>query len=101
MKINVISDESEVRILHELISQKVKKNRKEKNLSQLEVANQMGFDSPTFYSNAESNRENKHFSVEHLYLISKILNISLHELIPTKKELSCNIFKSSNKVLIK
>lgn len=101
MKLNITADEYEIKELHKIISLKVKRFRKEKKLSQLEVANLMGFDSPTFYSNAEANRENKHFSIEHIYLISKILNVPMQDLLPIGDELSRINFKNSNKILKK
>lgn len=84
-----------------MISLKVKAIRKEKKYSQLEVANLMGFESPAFFSNAEANRENKYFNLEHIYLLSKIFEIDPYELLPSHSELEHTLLKNSNKILEK
>lgn len=85
MKLNLIANKEEITKLHKEISAKVKFYRKEKKISQLDLATEMGFSSSTFFGNAEANREGKHFSIEHLYLIAKRLNICICSFLPHQK----------------
>lgn len=75
------SSKEEIQDFYKNISSKVKKYRVEKNMSQQELALDIGIKSIAFYSNCENNKNNKHFNLEHLYKIAKALNISLKELI--------------------
>ncbi|EOG9999413.1 XRE family transcriptional regulator, partial [Campylobacter coli] len=50
-------------------------------ISQLELALDIGIKSVAFYSNCECNRYGKHFNLEHLYKISKSLEIPLKDLL--------------------
>lgn len=59
---------------YRLISINVKKIRLDKGLTQEYVALSMGFTTATFYTNAESFKRGKHFNLEHLIKISKILD---------------------------
>lgn len=99
MKQNLTAEENEIKIMNQLVSSKVRKKRLEKKLSQLEVANLMGFISVSFYSRAESNKENKFFNLEHIYLLAKILDVRVHYLIPDSEEVERIVLKNSNKIL--
>ncbi|NBK99107.1 MAG: XRE family transcriptional regulator [Erysipelotrichia bacterium] len=55
----------------------VKKYRKEKDVTQLDLALAIGFKSVSSIAKAESLIENKHFNIEQLYKISKVLNIEI------------------------
>lgn len=65
----------EIDRFYALISKNVKKYRVEKNMSQMNLALEIGIKSVAFFSNAETNRYGKHFNIEHIYKISKALNI--------------------------
>jgi transcriptional regulator with XRE-family HTH domain len=78
---NVTKDEIEK--LHKTISANVKAHRQNHNISQLELALTIGMKSGAFFGNAENNTNSKHFNIEHLYKISKALNIPLTTLINT------------------
>jgi len=69
--------EEEIKLLHKDIGLLVKKLREEKGISQLQMALSIGIKSVAFYSNCENNKNDKHFNVEHIYKICKILNIQL------------------------
>lgn len=71
----------EIQKLHKQISANVKKYRVSKNISQLELALTIGMKSSAFFGNAENNTNEKHFNIEHLYKISKALDIPMSELI--------------------
>lgn len=63
------------------IGKKVKAKREEQNITQLELSLSMGYKSVSLVSAAELYTNKKHFNLEHLYKISKILNINIEELL--------------------
>ncbi len=70
--------EDELLDFHNTISSNVKKYRTDKKLSQLDLAIELGFNNSSFISHAENNNvKTHHYSMEHLYKISKILNIDI------------------------
>lgn len=71
-----IPDEEAV-TLYKTIGKNVKKFRTEKGLTQLELSLAMGYKSVSLVSAAELYTNNKHFNIEHLQKISKILNVSI------------------------
>ncbi len=75
--------QKEITILYKTIGNNVKKIRKEKNISQLDLALSLGYKSVSSIAKAESLIENKHFNIEQLYKISKILHVDI-----------CDFFKS-------
>ena len=72
-------DESELKNFYKTISKNVIKFRKIKKYSQLKLANAIGHKNATFLGKAELLAENKHFNLEHLYKISKVLQIDICE----------------------
>lgn len=75
------SSVDEINSFYKNISKNIKNYRLEKGLSQERLALDIGIKSIAFYSNCENNRYNKHFNLEHLYKISKALNINVCELL--------------------
>ena len=73
------SSKEEIEVFYKIISNNVKKYRLERNFSQEKLALDIGIKSIAFYSNCENNRYYKHFNLEHLYKISKSLNIEISE----------------------
>ena len=73
-----ISDE-EIINLYKTIGANVKQFRKEKEITQLDLALAIGYKSVSSIAKAESLIENKHFNIEQIYKISKVLNIPLTE----------------------
>ena len=71
----------EINNFYKMVSNNVKKYRLEKVLSQEKLALDIGIKSIAFYSNCENNKYDKHFNLEHLYKISKSLNVPLEDLI--------------------
>ena len=65
--------------LYKIIGQNVAKYRKEKGLSQLDLSLAMGYKSVSVVSGAEIYSNGKHFNLDHLLKISKILNIEISE----------------------
>jgi len=78
-----ISDisQEEIHSFYKKISANIKKARMEANMSQLDLSLKLGIRSIAFYSNCENLRYNKHFNLEHLYKISKALDIDICELL--------------------
>ncbi len=76
MFVSNVSDD-EIELLHKKISANVKKYRLKKKMSQLELALTIGLKSGAFFGNAENNTNNKHFNIEHLYKISKALDVPM------------------------
>lgn len=73
----------EIDEFHIKIGRKVKEERNKKKITQLDLSLAMGYKSVSLISAAEVASNGKHFNLEHLYKISKVLNISLHDLIPS------------------
>ena len=73
------SDVSKSYILlkYKQISDNVKYLRIQKGYTQEQVALSMGFTTATFYTNAENFKSGKHFNLEHLIKLSKILDIPI------------------------
>ena len=63
--------------LYKTIGKNVKKFRTQKGLTQLELSLEMGYKSVSLVSAAELYTNNKHFNIEHLQKISKILNVPI------------------------
>jgi len=73
--------EEEINEFYKTISANIKKARSSVKMSQLELSLSLGIKSIAFYSNCENLRYNKHFNLEHIYKISKALDIDICELI--------------------
>lgn len=64
------------------IGKNVKNARKEKKISQMQLALAIGHNSVGHIAKAELYKYEKHFSLEQLLKISRVLDVSLHDLIP-------------------
>ena len=64
---------------YKIVSDNVIRIRKEKNISQLKLANAIGHGNATFIGKAELLVENKHFNLEHLYKMSVVLDVEIEE----------------------
>ncbi len=64
---------------HNNISNNVRFFRKEKLMTQLDVSLDLGFNNPSFVTNAESINSNKKFNLTQLHKLSVILNINICE----------------------
>ena len=71
------SSKEEIDIFYINIGKKVKTIREELKMTQLEVALDIGINSVAFYSNCENFRYQKHFNLEHLYKLSKCLDVDI------------------------
>lgn len=75
------SSEDEIKLFYKTLSQKIRHLREEKNITQLDLALDIGIKSVAFYSNCENNRYDKHFNLEHLYKIAKALDVDISDLL--------------------
>ncbi len=79
-KLSDISND-EIEAFYKRVSSNVKDARIKANMSQLDLALKLGIKSIAFYSNCENLKYNKHFNLEHIYKISKALDINMCEII--------------------
>lgn len=75
---SMISDD-EISDFYSKVSAKVKYYRELKKVTQLDLALDIGIKSVAFYSNCENNKYDKHFNMEHIYKISKALDVNICE----------------------
>jgi len=64
---------------HNKVSKNIIKYRKQKGLSQLQLALEIGLSGNAFIARAEKRTNNAHFNIEHLVKISTVLNIDIEE----------------------
>lgn len=76
MSQTAFSDE-EIQNIYKLIGENVKHYRMQKEMSQLSLSQEMGYSSVSLISAAELCNDGKHFNIEHLYKISKILEVPI------------------------
>jgi ribosome-binding protein aMBF1 (putative translation factor) len=74
-------DKSKIDEFYKRIGQNVKKAREERVVSQLSLAIMIGHRTTSFLSNCENYKNKDHFNLEHLYLISNVLDVDIGELI--------------------
>nr|WP_031347803.1 helix-turn-helix transcriptional regulator [Sulfurimonas hongkongensis] len=74
-----IVDDDEVQNFIKQVSANIKKERQLKGVTQLELALMIGQKSSAFYANAENSAKNRRFNLEHIYKISKALNVDVEK----------------------
>jgi len=67
----------EITNFHRRISDNVRKIRKAKKLSQLDLALAIGHRSMSTIGKIEAGLENKHYNIEQLYKIAKVLEVEV------------------------
>ena len=70
-------DKSDLDAFYKRIGNNAKKIRKEKNITQLELAILIGHRTTSFLSNCENYKNREHFNLEHLFLMAKILKVDI------------------------
>ncbi len=75
---DIITQEEE-ETFFKTISSNIKRVRKEKSMSQLEVALSIGHKSSGFYANIENYSHGKHFNLKHLLRLSKLFDVPIEE----------------------
>lgn len=81
MQDSIVFTTNEVEIFYKAIGKNVKKIRELNNMSQLQLSHAMGYSSVSLVSAAELCTDGKHFNLEHLYKIAKILDVEICKLI--------------------
>ncbi len=76
LEISDFSDE-ELKLFYKKIGSAVKKYRKEKNITQMQLALAINHSSVGHVAKAELYKYDKHFSLEQLYKISKVLDVKM------------------------
>jgi len=71
--------DEEVKKFHNIIGETVKRIRKEKNITQLDLALTIGHKSMSTIGKIEAGLEDKHYNVEQLYKIAKALDVNICE----------------------
>lgn len=69
------ASQEEIEQFYKKISTNIKKIRLEHNMTQLDLALEIGIKSVAFYSNCENNKYGKHFNLEHIYKIAKVFKM--------------------------
>jgi putative transcriptional regulator len=77
LMLNASFSNDEIQSIYKIIGKNVKHYRTIKGLSQLALSYEMGYKSVSLVSAAELCNDDKHFNIEHLYKISKILDIPI------------------------
>ena len=78
--------DKEAEKLLDTISFNVAKIRKEKGISQLDLALEMGYKSAAYIGRIELRKDNHHFNIKQLYKISKILKVEICEFLQEPKK---------------
>lgn len=71
--------EKDIKTFYDEIALKIKDIRKEKNVSQMELAHCIGHKSMSTIGKIEACLENKHYNLEQLYRISLALEVDIKE----------------------
>ncbi len=71
----------DIQNFYKKVANNIKKIRKKKKITQLDLALTIGHKSVSTIAKIEAGIENKHYNLEHIYKISKALDVNLTELI--------------------
>ncbi len=82
---DIVTDK-EIDEFFEIISLNIKRIRKEKNLSQLEVALSIGQKSSGFYANTENYAHGRRFNLIHLFKLSKLFECDIEDFFSEKND---------------
>ncbi|QKJ24531.1 helix-turn-helix domain-containing protein [Poseidonibacter lekithochrous] len=81
MLLHIEIDENEIEEFYKTISYNIKKIRKEKKITQTDLALSIGHKSVSTIGKIEAGLEGKHYNLEQLYKISKVLDINIKDLL--------------------
>lgn len=79
MKIYADITDDNIQHVYKQIANNIKEIRTSKKVSQSDISLSMGFTTPTFYTNAENCKQDKHFNLEHIIKIANYLNVDIME----------------------
>lgn len=73
--------EQEIAGFYHRIMENVRELRKSRGISQMDLAYAIGHKSMSSIAKIESGHENKHYNLEHLYKIARVLDVDICELL--------------------
>jgi len=76
--------ESQPDVFFNSIVNKVKEERKKRDISQLKLAEILGFTSPNYIAKIETRKHNVHYNLLHLCKIAQAFQMEVVDFIPTK-----------------
>jgi len=84
----------EISNFHQRIGKNIKKIRKSKQVTQLDLALTIGHKSMSTIGKIEAGLENKHYNIEQLYKIAKVLNVDICDFFQDEREdyIICSIY---------
>ena len=71
--------DDEIQKFHQKIAANIRNIRKEKSITQLDLALTIGHKSMSTIGKIEAGLEDKHYNIEHLYKIAKALDVEVCE----------------------
>jgi len=74
-------------IILDIVSSNVKKYRKEKGFTQMQLALDIGMSGGAYLGRAELRKANHHFNIVHLAKISKVLNVPIIKFFEVEEKL--------------
>lgn len=77
----LLMEDIDLEAIHKKIGENVARYRKEKGLSQLKLSLEMGHSSVSVVSSAEQYNSSKHFNINHIFQIAKILDVDVCKLL--------------------
>lgn len=78
-------NEKEIPLFYKNVTLNVKRIRKELGVTQLDLALTIGHKSMSTIAKIEASLENKHYNLEHIYKISKALDVDICEFFKKEK----------------
>lgn len=81
-------EHSDVIAYYDTLTEHIKQLRKERNISQLKLANILGHNSTSFIARIELRQNNANYNLSHLILLAKEWDLQMKDLLPPLKPLS-------------
>lgn len=75
-------EHSDVIAYYDALTEHIKQLRKERDISQLKMANILGHNSTSFIARIELRQNNANYNLSHLILLAKEWNLELSDLLP-------------------
>ena len=69
----------EIKEFHKKVASNVAKIRKQKGFSQLKLSEDIGHSSVSTIGKIEAHLDDKHFNIEHLYKMAKVLKVDIRK----------------------
>lgn len=81
------NEHSDVKAYYDALTEHIKHLRKERNISQLKLANILGHSSTSFIARIELRQNNANYNLAHLVVLAKEWGIDIKELLPTLEQI--------------